>query len=98
MLWVTSVVVMANLEETNADLTEGEGLTLHLIGVTQSEAIASLNNWGEPKVCAYDDCSAKPTMLFVFKKAGSAWGRNVRVVASCKEHELRIFTPRRKPT
>jgi len=67
-----------------------DGLMIHLIGLTESEATGSLAEHGEQTHCMTADCEAPSVMMLIFKKPGSAWGQNVTSTAACSRHRKEL--------
>jgi hypothetical protein len=61
-------------------------MIIHLIGLTQEEAEASIDYHGEIGVCSRQDCHESTEAMLLFKRPGSPWLQDIIATAACTAH------------
>jgi hypothetical protein len=69
----------------------GEGVIIHLVGPTEEEANASMDEYGDPDTCSQGACSESAVVALIIKKPGSGWGQDIHTAAACEEHKPELL-------
>lgn len=62
-------------------------MRIHLFGVAQDEAQASLDEHGHPAGCWYDGCELPAVAVAMFRRDPAAGWGSIDATAVCDEHE-----------
>jgi len=60
---------------------------IHLIGLTEAEANACLDEHGVIETCTWDNCSGSTVVQLMFKKPDAGFAQEVKSLAACVEHK-----------
>lgn len=70
----------------------------HLIGLTEAEAHASIDEHGDPETCFWKGCDQPAVVAIIGKKPGSGWGQNLATTAACTGHKPELIRILKKVT
>jgi hypothetical protein len=73
-------------------------MIIHLVGVTEEEAQASLDEHGEVETCSWKKCSEPTETMLIVKKPGNDWGQNIGSMGACATHRQELETLVKKIT
>lgn len=63
---------------------------IHLIGMTEEEAEACIEEHGLLPNCSQNKCTNQAVLHLLFKKPGSGFAQDVSAMAACKEHKAKL--------
>lgn len=78
---------MAAIREAASALHKKAPPVYYLLGLSQKEANASLNEHGEPFFCSVKGgCTGHASCVVLIKRPGAAWGQDISSISACDDH------------